>query len=400
MPTGLPATPWLNPPDVAGQWAQGYGLGQRAAIAQAEAIASQRRLDQQSQALAIEAQQKQQALEVQERMNHEKMLMDQQKLEITKSYHQQQIALGQQKIQEAAAMNKLKAVEAARKSAVYMQAQKEIEGGADPTEVWAKYGPVLYGAGGSGYVRANVERQKLANMEPPAVSARRKMDFQELGMLKKSIVAAEKELPEITEKGIRSEKEFNLNNLRRRANLLQQQLLELNGPGGSAVPASAPAAVAAPAASTVAPHRVPVAERWVRDPEGGFRRDSAPPVANAFPGAAAAPAASPANFAEAFPPSAPNAVSGSPMFGTAQTSPGTDLSQAVPKQSEDSIINAWRRGEISKSEAYKRGVTVTLMGPEWVTSEEPKDTWHLQMKKNPDTGEYTHTYPDYPDEEK
>lgn len=172
MPAPMPSAPWLTPKgDPAQDYLHGYGLGEQAASETAQlaqrAASEQAQLTQRSQQMQQQAQQTQRELDMQQQQQERQHLMDQQRLEITKSYHEQQAALGQQKLQQAAQANQAKIQEIARVSQIKQQAQKEIDGGADPVETWAKYGPAAYGAGGAGYENAYANQQRRASLPTP-----------------------------------------------------------------------------------------------------------------------------------------------------------------------------------------------------------------------------------------
>lgn len=156
MAAGIPATPWIQAPDVAQHWSQGYGLGLQAAQEQNQIAIAQQKMAQQ-------AQQQQVELEMQQRQADQKARMEQAQIETAKAYHTAQVGIAQGKLQEAQQMNQMKVQQAAQIASVKMQAQQRIAKGEDPSQVWMELGPQAgMGMGGIGSLANAQVRAKQA----------------------------------------------------------------------------------------------------------------------------------------------------------------------------------------------------------------------------------------------
>ena len=119
MPAGLPAAPWLNPPDVVGSYQKGVQLGLEQQRMNQQIAMEQQRLNQQSQQVHMEMEAR--------RQEHERSaLMEQQKMEIEKAYHQSQIGLKQQQLQEVAKVNQEKIKQFAMQSQAKLGYEKRV----------------------------------------------------------------------------------------------------------------------------------------------------------------------------------------------------------------------------------------------------------------------------------
>lgn len=110
MPVPLPATPWIQGPDRATNFARGAELGLAAARINAARQEAQQRL-------AFAHQQADQEAQLKQEMLHKQMLMEQQKLAIQEQYHNQQISLGRDKVKAYQAKMAADATNAATKFA-------------------------------------------------------------------------------------------------------------------------------------------------------------------------------------------------------------------------------------------------------------------------------------------
>ena len=139
MPAPLPATPWLQGPDVGRQFLGGAQIG-----------VEQARIGQEQQRLQIQAQQAEQ-----QRMQEE------QRLAIAHQYQQQQIGLQQQQLKQAQQLNQVKIQQAGRMAQARMQFNAAVSGGMNPQEAFAKFGPdMVPSMAGMGTFYSQMARQQ------------------------------------------------------------------------------------------------------------------------------------------------------------------------------------------------------------------------------------------------
>lgn len=115
----MPAYPypnWIQPPDIAAEFARGAQLGQEQARMQMQAEENQR--------------------------SH---LMEQQRLEVDRAYKEQQLAMDKQQLDQATKLNQLKIQDAAQQLDAQKKYQAFVDAGGDPAQGLLKYGM----AGGS-----------------------------------------------------------------------------------------------------------------------------------------------------------------------------------------------------------------------------------------------------------
>lgn len=126
--------------------------------------------------------------------------------------------------------------------------------------------------------------------------------------------------------------------------------------------------------------------------------DQLQPSTEAFPTPVIAPQGSIAPPPEAAQPApAPFALGQAPIppsvqaTGVPQPAAQQMAASSPPVVDEERVLDAWRNGEISKTDAM-RAIGRHIIGPEW-TSAKTEDKWHWEMKKDA-SGKMTHYYPD------
>lgn len=112
---------WIQPPDLAGEYARGAQLGLE-----------------------------QSRMQMQAEENQRAHLMEQQRLEVEKAYKDQQLAMQKQELDQATQLNKLKIQDAAQRMSAQKAYQDFVNAGGDPTEGMLKFGMQL-GLDSSGF---------------------------------------------------------------------------------------------------------------------------------------------------------------------------------------------------------------------------------------------------------
>ena len=144
MAAGYEMPNWIQPPDLAGQYARGLQLGQQAAM-------------------------EQQRLQQQQMQSEREHMLETQRLQISKAYQDQQIQLRQQELKQSQAELKIKTDEAGRRLAAQQQYQQWLGTGGDPVTGLLRFGPAM-GDVGAGYGQlAREERMKSMVRPPPGV---------------------------------------------------------------------------------------------------------------------------------------------------------------------------------------------------------------------------------------
>ena len=132
---------WIQPPDLAGQYARGLQLGQQAAEEQAR-------------------------MQMQQEQHQRDYMLEQQRLQVTKAYQDQQIALRKQELQQYQADINIKTQDAARRLEGYNKFQAAINAGEDAVGAALKYLSGTGEAGGVGTIAAAYERERRMKATP------------------------------------------------------------------------------------------------------------------------------------------------------------------------------------------------------------------------------------------
>lgn len=234
----LAPTPWLNPPDYTSAYLQGAQIGasatearNRLAATMAEANARTQASIQESAArLAHQEQMAQMQAQARMQISAQRAREAQQRIAIDAAYKESQIGLDKQRLQEAHQANQFKLMQYASQQAAVMQAQKEIEAGGDPNEVWSRLGVSATGslAGVAPMARAarpvqipesvwvpdnpeTGERAHWVNQKTGAVTQARTQPLDpytavQRDAIKDRLVSLNKELAEATKEKVRKEK--------------------------------------------------------------------------------------------------------------------------------------------------------------------------------------------------